>query len=106
VKPNIDDPFDSFDRAAIRSAQTIVILAADVEGLYRLGVELNDPVPPGPSIEQSRGGGDISDPTARFGISERRHQRTEQLKQARLSLTAALQHTRKALHAAARASAP
>jgi hypothetical protein len=106
VKPDIYDSFDSFDRAALRSAQTIAVLAADIEGLYKMGVELNDPTPPGPSIEQGRGGGDVNDPTGRLGTSQRRYERSEQLEVARKSLTEALKHTRKALHAAARASTP
>ena len=106
MKPDIYDAYDSFDRAALRSAQTISILAKDIEGLYQIGVELNDPTPTGPNIEQASRGGDISDPTGTLGTSQSRHERSHQLNEARKSLAEALKHTRKALNAAARASTP
>ena len=106
MKPNLWDAYDSFDREALRTAEMIQNLAADVIELYKTGVELNDPSPGAIQYEQSIGSSDISDPTGNAVTNPRRHQRSDQLKATRIALSKSLRDVRHALYNAAAAAGP
>ena len=44
-KPPWEDDLDTFDREAIAYAQALTKFGADIESMYRIGVELNYPAP-------------------------------------------------------------
>jgi hypothetical protein len=104
VKVNDFDAYDSYDREALRSATIIIQLTQDIAEMYARGVELNDPTPSGGSYDQPMGRSGISDPTGEMATDQRRQQRANQLKAARLSLAKALKEVRHALYNSATAA--
>ena len=104
MKPTWEDDLDSHDREAIGYAQALVRFGADIEEMYRIGVELNYPAPRGASFESSGTRGTLPDPTGEFATNPRRQQRSGHLRETRRELELAVRHMRKALYASARAS--
>ena len=103
-KPPWEEELDTFDREAIAYAQALTKFGPDIEAMYRIGVELNLPSPPGVSFESTGRGGSLPDPTGELATNPRRQQRAAQLRQARRELELAVKHMRAALYASARAS--
>ena len=103
-KPSWEEDLDTFDREAIAYAQALSKFAPDIEQMYRIGVELNLPSPPGSSFESTGRSGSLPDPTGDLATNPRRQQRAGQLREARRELELAVKHMRKALYASARAS--
>ena len=103
-KPTWEDDFDTFDREALAYAQALTKFGADIEQMYRIGVELNVPAPQGSSFESTGRSGSLPDPTGDLATNPRRQQRAAQLREARRELELSVKHMRKALYASARAS--
>ena len=99
-----EDDLDTFDREAIAYAQALTKFGADIESMYRIGVELNYPAPRGASFESTGRGGSLPDPTGDLATNPRRQQRAAQLRETRRELELAVKHMRKALFSSARAS--
>lgn len=99
------DKYNSFDKEVIKSLQVMETLLPEIIELYATAVELAEIAPSstqyGERVSTSSG---HSDPVGDMAVDPRRSQRSRQIKEARKSTKAALEHARAALYWSATAS--
>ena len=97
--------YASFDKEVIKSLQLIEEIIPEIIELYSTAVELAEIAPGstkyGEQVSTSSG---HSDPVGDMAVDPRRSQRAKQIKEARKSTKAALEHARAALYWTASAS--